>query len=229
VSHVIDEQATTIQELFSRLRHTLKFHVHDCPQDSMSISAARGNDAAVEDPCLHKISAWTVGNLGAFGRAFDGIMVAMSDPCINFKEAAMSETPRILIVDDDDEIRSILRDFLSRQYSCETLDCAQQALTSLARGRFDLVISDIAMPGMTGLEMIPHMKHIAPDAVIVMISGQRMIESAVAAMRAGALDYITKPFELNQVDDVVRRALVRQSGGVNFARAIDRVKRRQKH
>jgi len=119
----------------------------------------------------------------------------------------MSEAPRILIVDDDEEVRSILRDFLSARYSCEDLNCAPQALTLLARRRFDLVISDIAMPGMTGLEMIPHLRQIAPDTGIVMISGQRMIESAVAAMRAGALDYITKPFELSQVDEVVRRAL----------------------
>jgi EAL domain-containing protein (putative c-di-GMP-specific phosphodiesterase class I)/ActR/RegA family two-component response regulator len=119
----------------------------------------------------------------------------------------MGETPRILIVDDDDEIRSILCDFLSTQYSCKTLDCAQHALTLLARERFDLVISDIGMPGMTGLEMIPRIMYIAPDTSIVIISGQRMIESAIAAMRAGALDYITKPFELRQVDDVVRRAL----------------------
>jgi EAL domain-containing protein (putative c-di-GMP-specific phosphodiesterase class I) len=119
----------------------------------------------------------------------------------------MSEAPRILIVDDEEEIRSILCDFLSARYSCETLSCAQQALTLLACQRFDLVISDIAMPGMTGLEMLPHLRDIAPDTAIVMISGQRMIESAVAAMRAGALDYITKPFELSQVDDVVRRAL----------------------
>ena len=120
----------------------------------------------------------------------------------------MSETPRILIIDDDDEIRSILSDFLSPKYSCKTLDCARHALTLLASERFDLVISDIGMPDMTGLEMIPRMTEIAPDTSIVMISGQRMIESAIAAMRAGALDYITKPFELSQVDDVVRRALV---------------------
>jgi diguanylate cyclase len=119
----------------------------------------------------------------------------------------MGETPRILIIDDDDEIRSILCDFLSTQYRCKTLDSAQHALTLLARERFDLVISDIGMPGMTGLEMIPRMTYIAPDTSIVIISGQRMIESAIAAMRAGALDYITKPFELGQVDDVVRRAL----------------------
>src|ERR1044072_4354623 len=119
----------------------------------------------------------------------------------------MGETPRILIVDDDDEIRSILCDFLSRQYSCKTLDCAQHALSLLAHEKFDLVLSDIGMPGMTGLEMIPRITYIAPDTSIVMISGQRMIESAIAARRRGALDYITKPFELGQVDDVVRRAL----------------------
>ena len=125
----------------------------------------------------------------------------------------MSEVPRILIVDDDEEVRSILSDFLGARYRCENLKCAPQALTLLACERFDLVISDIAMPGMTGLEMIPHLREIAPETGIVMVSGQRMIESAVAAMRAGALDYILKPFELTQVDEVVRRALAHARSG----------------
>jgi EAL domain-containing protein (putative c-di-GMP-specific phosphodiesterase class I)/AmiR/NasT family two-component response regulator len=114
---------------------------------------------------------------------------------------------RVLIVDDDREIGSILYDFLSKSYDCIAVNSAADALAALAGGSFDLIVSDISMPQMSGLEMIPHIVALAPESIVVMISGQRMIESAIEAMRAGAFDYITKPFELAQVDAVVRRAL----------------------
>ena len=114
---------------------------------------------------------------------------------------------RVLIVDDDREIGSILYDFLSKSYDCVAVNSAADALAALAGASFDLIMSDISMPQMSGLEMIPHIVSLAPDSVVIMISGQRMIETAIDAMRAGAFDYITKPFELAQVDVVVRRAL----------------------
>ena len=114
---------------------------------------------------------------------------------------------RVLIVDDDREIGNILYDFLSKSYDCVAVNSAADALAALASASFDLIMSDINMPQMSGLEMIPHIVSLAPESVVVMISGQRMIESAIEAMRAGAFDYITKPFELAQVDVVVRRAL----------------------
>jgi len=117
------------------------------------------------------------------------------------------QRPRVLIIDDDAEIRNILHEFLSRSYDCITSPSATDALTILANESFDVVISDINMPQMTGLEMMPYLTTVAPESVVVMISGQRMIESAIEAMRAGAFDYITKPFELAQVASVVRRAL----------------------
>ena len=119
----------------------------------------------------------------------------------------IEQKTRVLIVDDDREIVSILHDFLSRSYDCIAVTSAADALAALASASFDLIMSDISMPQMSGLEMIPHIATLAPESVVVMISGQRMIESAIEAMRAGAFDYITKPFELTQVDAVVRRAL----------------------
>ena len=120
----------------------------------------------------------------------------------------MNETkPRVLIIDDDDEIRDILDELLSRSYVCTTSSSAANALTLLATESFDLILSDISMPGMTGLEMMPYLANLAPRSVVVMISGQLMIESAIDAMRSGAFDYITKPFDLAQVKSVVKRAL----------------------
>ena len=118
--------------------------------------------------------------------------------------------PRILIVDDDGEIRDVLKEFLSRDYDCTALDSAEEALKALATQRFDLILSDIAMTAMSGIEMLPRVVELAPESVVVMISGQRTIEFAIDAMRAGAFDYITKPFELSEVTAVVRRALDRQ-------------------
>ncbi len=116
-------------------------------------------------------------------------------------------TPRILIVDDEREITEILADLLSDDYECLKAGSAEQALECLRAGEFQLVISDITMPGMSGLEMIPHVKQLSPDTVVVMISGMQTVESAIGALRLGAFDYLMKPFDLRQVEAVVKRAL----------------------
>src|SRR5918911_2338746 len=117
---------------------------------------------------------------------------------------------RILIIDDDPGIREILLEFLGYRYECEAVGSAEEALALLAAERFELVVSDIAMPRMSGLEMIPHVRALAPDALIVMVSGSQTVESALEAMRAGAFDYITKPFDLGHVEVAVGRALEHQ-------------------
>ena len=115
--------------------------------------------------------------------------------------------PRILIVDDEVEITEILADLLSEDYECLKAGSAEQALVLLPQNQFQLVISDITMPGMTGLEMIPHVQQLSPETVVVMISGMQTVESAIGALRLGAFDYLMKPFDLRQVEAVVKRAL----------------------
>lgn len=122
----------------------------------------------------------------------------------------MSETiaqPRLLIVDDEVEVRSVLRDLLGDAYQCAEAASAEEALLQLRGQDYELVISDITMSGMTGLEMITHVKVISPDTVIVMISGMQTIESAINALRLGAFDYLMKPFDLRQAEAAVARAL----------------------
>jgi putative nucleotidyltransferase with HDIG domain len=116
-------------------------------------------------------------------------------------------SPRILIVDDESDIRSVLRDLLCDQYECSEADSAKKALRLLRAHEYQLVISDISMPGMSGLEMIPHVEEISPDTVVVMISGMLTVESAIEALRLGAFDYLVKPFDLRQVEAGVKRAL----------------------
>src|SRR6476659_6144929 len=117
---------------------------------------------------------------------------------------------RILIVDDEPEITSILSDLFSAEYYCTTAGSAEEALERLLTAEYELVISDITMPGMSGLDMIPQVKSMAPNTVVVMISGMQTVESAIGALRLGAFDYVMKPFDLRQVEAVVKRALQHQ-------------------
>ncbi|HEV8368274.1 MAG TPA: EAL domain-containing protein [Pyrinomonadaceae bacterium] len=114
---------------------------------------------------------------------------------------------KVLIIDDDEQIRSLLVAVLGTPYDCRTASSAEDALAALADETFDLVISDIDMGGMSGIELVPRLHSLAPDTVVVMISGNQDIETAIEAMRVGAFDYITKPLDLRHVEAAVERAL----------------------
>lgn len=117
---------------------------------------------------------------------------------------------RILVVDDEPEITAILSDLFAAKYYSTSAASAEEALELLTKNNYELVVSDITMPGMSGLEMIPHVRNISPDTVVVMISGMQTVESAIGALRLGAFDYVMKPFDLRQVEAVVKRALEHQ-------------------
>src|SRR6266480_4126903 len=122
-------------------------------------------------------------------------------------EPAKANNPKILVIDDDDQIRHLLLDIFKEGYDCWEVSSAEEALLVLAQESFDLVISDINMGGMSGLELIPHVHSISPVSIVVMISGQNNIEAAIEALRAGAFDYIMKPFDIRHVEAAVERAL----------------------
>lgn len=114
---------------------------------------------------------------------------------------------RILIIDDEAFVRNILADILTDDYECQTSSSAEEALEILKNETFDLVLSDIRMRGMSGIEMIPKVLERAPDTVVMTISGEQNIDSAIEAMQAGTFDYIRKPFEIDAVKMSVERAL----------------------
>jgi diguanylate cyclase (GGDEF)-like protein len=118
---------------------------------------------------------------------------------------------RILIVDDEPGIRGMVREILCESYECAEAGSAEEALAILQSEQFDLVMSDISMGGISGLDLIPHALASSPDTVVMMISGEQNIESAIRAMRAGAFDYVTKPFDLDHVEAAVARALAHHS------------------
>jgi diguanylate cyclase (GGDEF)-like protein len=114
---------------------------------------------------------------------------------------------KLLIIDDEEQIRHLLRDLLGTTYDCFEAGNAEEALNALSQQEFDLVISDIDMGGMSGLELVPRVHSLAPDTVVVMISGNQDIEFAIQALRVGAFDYISKPIDLRHVEASVERAL----------------------
>lgn len=119
--------------------------------------------------------------------------------------------PTILVIDDDEQIRGLLTAVLVDNYDCHSAASAEEALKKLGSKTFDLILSDIDMGGMSGLELVPHVHSLSPDTVVVMISGHNEIETAIQAMRAGAFDYIAKPLVLQHVQAAVERALNQNS------------------
>ena len=113
----------------------------------------------------------------------------------------------ILIVDDESSIRDLLHSILCDSYACTTASSAEEALSRLESERFDLVVSDINMGGMSGIDLVSNVVASSPDTVVMMISGNQNIESPIEAIRSGAFDYIKKPFDIDQVLIAVERAL----------------------
>jgi DNA-binding NtrC family response regulator len=133
---------------------------------------------------------------------------------------------RLLVVDDDSAMRALLASlFEQKGYPVEEAASADQALERAREAEFDAVLSDIKMPGKTGIEMVGELRRIRPDTPVVLMTAFGSIDSAVEAMRAGAFDYITKPFEPDAVLLTVERALERRAleeENRRLRRAVDR-------
>ncbi|HEX8556519.1 MAG TPA: HD domain-containing phosphohydrolase [Pyrinomonadaceae bacterium] len=118
---------------------------------------------------------------------------------------------KVLIVDDDAAIREFVAELLGGEYACTSVASAEEALACCREREYDLVLSDIVMEGMGGLDLVPRVLELAPDTAVVMISGVQTVESAIRAMRAGAFDFVVKPFDINHFEAAVRRALEHRS------------------
>ena len=118
----------------------------------------------------------------------------------------------ILIIDDEQAIRNALRDiFELEDYVVEEAKDGIEALAKLKQGKFEVVICDIKMPKMDGMDVLERIQAISPDIPVVMISGHGNIETAVEAVKKGAFDYISKPLDMNRILITVRNAQDRSS------------------
>lgn len=113
----------------------------------------------------------------------------------------------ILIVDDDEVIRDTLNELLSETYVCQTAETAERALACLKAGSFDIVLTDISMPGLSGLELLGQVLQYYPHTPVIIISGISDQDHAQALIKLGAFDYLLKPFRLEVVEKSVKRAL----------------------
>lgn len=116
---------------------------------------------------------------------------------------------KILIADDEAYIRELLGDFLASEgYECVLSSDAFEALKKFRQENdIDIVMSDIRMPGKTGLELLDELKKIDGDVIVVLISAVKDIESAISAMSKGAYDYVSKPFKLKEVALIAKKAV----------------------
>ena len=115
--------------------------------------------------------------------------------------------PKILIVDDDDAIRDTLYELLSEEYVCQTAETAEKAWARLEADSYDVVLTDISMPGLSGLELLGHIRQKYADTPVIIISGIGDQEHARGLIKLGAFDFLLKPFTLELVEKSVQRAV----------------------
>lgn len=117
-------------------------------------------------------------------------------------------TESVLIVDDEPKICQFLEILLKREgYRPTSVNNASEALERIAADHFDLVLTDLKMPGMDGFQLVTQLKELRSNLPIIMITGYATVETAVQAMRYGVDDYVTKPFNIDELHKVIARAL----------------------
>ncbi|HYN86040.1 MAG TPA: response regulator [Pyrinomonadaceae bacterium] len=113
----------------------------------------------------------------------------------------------VLIVDDDDIVRDTLFELFSEDHLCHTADTAETAINFLQLETYDVVLTDISMPGLSGLELLGHIRQHRPETAVIIISGIGDHAHAEGLIKLGAFDYILKPFRLESVEASVSRAI----------------------
>ena len=140
------------------------------------------------------------------------------------------ESKPVLIVDDEKNIRLTLSQALeSLDLEVDTAVNGEEAITKLKEKRFGLILLDLKMPGMDGMEVLRQLSHIRPDIRIIIITAHGTIDSAVEAMKLGAVDFIQKPFSPNEIRELVLQVIDRdkidEEKATNYASHIELSKR----
>jgi len=133
----------------------------------------------------------------------------------------------LLIVDDDSLIRDTLHELFSERHECHTADRAEQALAYLEVETYDVVLTDIAMPELSGRELLKHIQANHPATPVIVISGLSNEADARALMDLGAFEYFAKPFKLEDIEDAVDRAIARHQELATAAQSVDQAEELQ--
>ena len=145
-------------------------------------------------------------------------------------DQADPEVLRVLLVDDNDSVlRFLVSAFTSNHCQAKTASTAEQALDLLGDDPYDLVVSDIKMPGLSGLDLLRAIKGKQPGTPVVLITGVPSVNSAVFGLRHGAYDYLPKPFSVTEVKELIQRLRRdRAEGNVNYPAGLsEELARRQ--
>ncbi len=119
----------------------------------------------------------------------------------------MAKKISILIVDDEESVRdSLFNWFIEDGYRVECAENAKKALTMLESDQFDIILADIKMPGMDGLEMLRRIKALKKDSIVIVMTAFATVDTAVKALKDGAFDYVTKPFDPDDLTHLIRNA-----------------------
>ena len=113
----------------------------------------------------------------------------------------------MLIAEDDDSLRDILREVLQKSNRViEAYKDGQEAIDALQHSHFDIVITDLRMSGADGLQVLQEAKKSHPDSIVIIMTGYASLDSAIAAIRGGAYDYVRKPFKIDELEIIVHNA-----------------------
>jgi DNA-binding NtrC family response regulator len=119
---------------------------------------------------------------------------------------------QVLVVDDEGGMRQILAEYLNEfGYEVDSAVNGQEAMQKYKNGHFDIVLSDLVMSPMDGLELLGEIRKMDPDAIFIMMTGYPSLNSAMEAMKIGATDYVTKPFNIDEIRLKIDRVLLEQS------------------
>jgi excisionase family DNA binding protein len=155
-----------------------------------------------------KIPAVRVGRQWRFRKRDIDAWLDTSRPAARSTDAGMSDRPRILVVDDEQAVRDLLAKTLTMaDYDVDTAGDGPAALDQLRAVEYDLLITDLKMPGMDGLSVIREARRQSPDLPVIIITGYSTEASAIEAINLGVAGYLTKPFRLPRILAAAARAL----------------------
>ena len=134
----------------------------------------------------------------------------------------MEKKIAILIVDDEESVRESLNLWFTEDgYRVECAENAKEALSKLESDSFDIILTDLKMPGMDGLELLQRIKTLNKDSIIIVMTAFATVDTAVRALKEGAFDYVTKPFDPDDLSHLIRNAtkqislIIKQSKIIN--------------
>jgi putative nucleotidyltransferase with HDIG domain len=124
-----------------------------------------------------------------------------------YRQAHAAGRPRVLIVDDEEGVRNLLYKVLATSYDCDRAASGREAIAKVEAESFDVVLSDIMMPNGTGLDLLEHVQRTQPRVAVILVTAVSDTKHALKAIRMGAFDYLLKPFDIEEIELGVSRAV----------------------